>query len=71
MKIDGFVENLKSPQQEQKEWIEQLREMDKRTYGPACSLERPLLISIPREGTIIPCEKHPGGHFIRPSTFIY
>jgi hypothetical protein len=71
MKIEGFVE--KTPQEQQRDWIRQLRELDKVSpiYSPPCSLDNPLLISIPREGVIIQCEKHAGGHFIRPSLLTY
>ncbi len=59
----------KSPQEQQKDWIEYLKNIPP-TYPP-CSLNEPLFMVIPREGVIISCQRHPEGHFIRPSVITY
>ena len=59
-----------TPQEEQKDWIKQLNDSKGRANGKSCSLNKPLMISIPNEGMIIPCEVHFQGHFIRPPVVI-
>jgi hypothetical protein len=64
------LESKLTPEQEQAEWIKSLKESKSGPNLSRCVLNQPLMMVIPPEGTILRCECHPAGHFIRPHTLI-